>query len=65
MSRGRWKFTKREVKRAVKAVEDAGLTVASVEFTDHKLTVHVANPSHVESPSTAWDDAIAELESTS
>jgi hypothetical protein len=26
MSRGRWKFTKREVKRAVKAVEDAHRT---------------------------------------
>jgi hypothetical protein len=58
MSRGAWKFTKREVIRGVHAAEAAGLTVSGIQFMpDGWKLVTAAGPA----PLTAQDDLDSEL----
>jgi hypothetical protein len=40
MSKGKWRFSPSETKRAIRALEDAGLKVTQVRFGEDGLTVN-------------------------
>lgn len=61
MSRSRSTFRKGDLTRAIKAVLDAGVTIARVEVDGGKFIVIAGKGESGESPATEWDRATAEL----
>jgi hypothetical protein len=63
MSRAPYSFKQRDMTRAVKAVVAAGLAIARVEVDRDGKIVIVPGTPRVTTESSAWDKAIADLES--